>query len=78
MGALSLSVTVGSSTAGLASLIMNILLLIAVVVSGEVSTGGGKAGRQEGRAGLWCLVRADRWRRRAGRVSRAAPQLGMV
>ncbi|KAL4458955.1 hypothetical protein ABPG75_013820 [Micractinium tetrahymenae] len=34
MGALSLSVTVGSSTAGLASLIMNILLLIAVVVSG--------------------------------------------
>jgi hypothetical protein len=34
MGAMSLAVTVGSSTAGTASLIMNIVLLIAVVVSG--------------------------------------------
>lgn len=42
MGALSLSVTIGSSTAGLASLIMNILLLIAVVVSGEQRQGGGR------------------------------------
>ena len=34
MGAMSLAVTVGSSSAGTASLIMNIVLLIGVVVSG--------------------------------------------
>lgn len=36
MGAMSLAVTVGSATAGTASLIMNIALLVSVVVSGEV------------------------------------------
>jgi hypothetical protein len=41
MGAMSLAVTVGSSTAGTASLVMNIVLLIAVVVSG---------------AWLWCMM----------------------
>jgi hypothetical protein len=34
VGALSLAVTVGSSTAGVASLVMNIVLLLSVVVSG--------------------------------------------
>lgn len=34
MGAMSLAVTVGSATAGTASLVMNIVLLISVVVSG--------------------------------------------
>jgi hypothetical protein len=36
VGALSLAVTVGSSTAGLASLVMNIVLLLSVVVSGAL------------------------------------------
>jgi hypothetical protein len=35
VGALSIGITVGSSTPGIASLVMNIVLLLAVVVSGE-------------------------------------------